>query len=756
MKRHHKLIVGIFLLILISTIAVNATYNRKVVETMNKYCNLDGAKNIKDEYSKINTGFDGVDADLDSLGNRVDTIIATPVEGVSAQEIIDARDGKVVLGGRLDDFDAQLAESAKASRYGVDATIGTADATTLLNNYFIALKAKGIKYAIFDKAIDFTVDGLLTEARDLILLGKARIITDVAENKYITISDEHSYFNEKINSFGDKAQFIQLRKTILENSRPINVTVWGDSWSNFGSDKLIVNYKTMNGTQGSPNGLTNADGYVHRLSDILLDTFKDSNFNIYNRAIGGERLMSWNNNQTFNATVKTWIEHIKDTAPDMLIIAFGMNSYTYAESVKTAYTIKAITDYIKANFVVQPDLVFLTAPRPVLNLGDVGWGSMERQTSREIGANATRWYAKNVGGYVVDVSRLSDIKRMGVDFTRPYLNEVFFTNDEFIDDGCDGSVGTGVFTLSNSSQYLRLKNLKDFTIKFDLTFNNIETGNSLFIEYNKHDINNTNLLSVYPRATTTLVGKINNSNSWSDYTSWGSTTTATYSDTAAFTTTQNFIIKKNANVLEITLNGIVILKDNIYVNDSIGDIVFRLGGAGSTTTASISGLRLYKGMYQSFTPSLTEEEMWGLYIFNNVATKSKTGGNGVNHPSMLGLETIVMPCLREFVDDITKIVSVPLSFEQLNVMPDSLAFSATLTDTTYVFYNIPYRLAYKFGKLINSGGGTFTLNKNATSYTQRTLLAGNEFAIYYDGTSTQILIKSTTLAGWTFNSLLNI
>ena len=66
---------------------------------MNKYANLVGTNKIKDEYTKINTGFDGVETDIDALNDlvdaldsRIDTIITTPIDGeAAAQEIVDAR-----------------------------------------------------------------------------------------------------------------------------------------------------------------------------------------------------------------------------------------------------------------------------------------------------------------------------------------------------------------------------------------------------------------------------------------------------------------------------------------------------------------------------------------------------------------------------------------------------------------------------------------------------------------------------------------
>lgn len=75
----------------------------------NKYCNLDGTKKIKNEYGKINIGFDAVETDINSTNTRVDNIITTPVEGVSAQEIIDARDGKATLGNNVNGIKTDLA-----------------------------------------------------------------------------------------------------------------------------------------------------------------------------------------------------------------------------------------------------------------------------------------------------------------------------------------------------------------------------------------------------------------------------------------------------------------------------------------------------------------------------------------------------------------------------------------------------------------------------------------------------------------------
>ena len=87
----------------------------------NKYANLVGTNKIKDEYTKINTGFDRVEADINdvnsritAVNNRVDTIITTPIDGrTAAQEVVDARAGFSTIGGRMTNIEENI-ETHKA------------------------------------------------------------------------------------------------------------------------------------------------------------------------------------------------------------------------------------------------------------------------------------------------------------------------------------------------------------------------------------------------------------------------------------------------------------------------------------------------------------------------------------------------------------------------------------------------------------------------------------------------------------------
>ena len=89
----------------------------------NKYTNLIGTNKVKDEYKKINTGFDKVEADINdansritAVDNRVDAIITTPIDDeAAAQELVDARAGFSTIGGRMtkieEDIETYKAES---------------------------------------------------------------------------------------------------------------------------------------------------------------------------------------------------------------------------------------------------------------------------------------------------------------------------------------------------------------------------------------------------------------------------------------------------------------------------------------------------------------------------------------------------------------------------------------------------------------------------------------------------------------------
>ncbi len=75
----------------------------------NKYCTLIGNNEIKQEYKKINTGFDKVDEDFSSIDERVVNLINNP-DGTKDLEIVDARHS-TAKGKIFETLDARLEEA---------------------------------------------------------------------------------------------------------------------------------------------------------------------------------------------------------------------------------------------------------------------------------------------------------------------------------------------------------------------------------------------------------------------------------------------------------------------------------------------------------------------------------------------------------------------------------------------------------------------------------------------------------------------
>lgn len=77
--------------------------------------NYTGITKLKDWWGKVKANFAYLD-------DRISTIITTPVDGVSAQEIIDARKGELALGDKIDAMDLEVsthkADFVSASQFG--------------------------------------------------------------------------------------------------------------------------------------------------------------------------------------------------------------------------------------------------------------------------------------------------------------------------------------------------------------------------------------------------------------------------------------------------------------------------------------------------------------------------------------------------------------------------------------------------------------------------------------------------------------
>lgn len=693
--------------------------------------------------------------DVDQLKTRVDQIIA---DGDSSAEVVDARGIYPLLGGRLNAVDAQLADVKQlmiASWHGVDSSIGSADATDMLNSLFAAAKASGKRYVYFDEPHTYNVSGDLVNARDLILIGcGARIMSNNLKNYFIQIADGSTY-NGKYNLYPESDLLFRTASIALQN-RVVNVTLWGDSTLTGGSDITGIKYGVdhKGASEQSPNGLTAGDSFYQRLVDSLIAKFPDVTFNFYNRAIGGALIQNSEDNQTFNGVTKPWPEHIKDTNPDVLVIGFGMNT-NYAYSKTFRYYMDRISDFIKLKYTKKPSLCWMTTPRPVMAL-DGDFGSAESQISRHLAAYSARYSGILKGGYIIDVNRASDIVRTGIDYARPIMKTKELSG---LISGTYSESG-GIFTMDADGEYLDLDAAEsDFVLEFEINFGTVQGGNMWFSYNNVNSMESA--LLIFPNYSGN--GLLQNYANFLDFDHYS--ITASYTDSVPWNDSawRSIRVEKRSEVLNVFINGVRCLRDIVAINNLPGKISMRMNGTGSAVY-QVRNIKLYGGSYKQYIPRLTEEEMWGQHVNGDYNTKTPYGGNGANHPSTIGLESVYMPALREFIDDLALLSNQSLI--SLRVLPKQVAISSwqtapittTASGANLRYQNIEKTEILRAASLTGSDGTRLKLRSDVRRYEDAVNLLDGEFAYYESNGATQVFIaySGSLASSYTFTGYFGI
>lgn len=598
-----------------------------------------------------------------------------------------------------------------------------------------------------DKNLKFNVERMKTakvinEIENSIFEGQANFISANPSNFFFNITKSKNIFADKINSFCYKQNmFFQFRKSLIEN-RNINITVMGDSISTTIAD--ILNYtlvKKDNYAETCPDGMTMSEGYPHRLLDMLVQSFPKQVFNYCARAIGGTDLSQWNTNRTFNGVSKTWIEHIKDTNADLLIIGFGMNHTTFESSVNFANNLKAMLEYIDSNFTKKPSICILTSPRSKNMPKDATFGSYINQFAINNTADICRQYATKQGLYVIDVNKISNIKRVGKSFTNPFFKQC---KDLYLDGG---------YTVDSDGKYILdpLKDIiiqnpsKNFSLEFDVEFvgANGNKNSLLSFMYNKAGLFQ-NTLNFCPNSGGVFeIDSYANSN-------FGNAIVNKKDSTSSATV--KLRLEKRDGTVKLFKNGATCLvKDYVYANNLPG-IIRLMNNSTSSMVIKISNIKFFKEEYEEYQPSITETEFFG---DRSIAlTDRDMGGGGINHPTTLAIRECYEPALKEFVEDLKLFASSKLSEYDLGYMLQDESLTFTLVDVSYYYANISAApLSYDIVQILSDTGVKKTINKNVKSYNDRTLLSDGEFGIY----GSQIIVKTSTKpTGYKVKALLPI
>lgn len=178
---------------------------------------------------------------------------------------------------------------------------------------------------------------------------------------------------------------------------------------------------------------------------------------------------------------KSWRQHIRDAAPDILFIAFGANETATA---KTDFynNLSSILVYI-GGWTKIPSIVFVTNLCPTRSVAP--WSTYQDQL-RNI-ASITRQVARQNNHSLIDANRLHHVFRDGVDVCRPSKRLSYNFSGGFTDAWpskweTSGStpVVTGSYNLLFSSPGVTLKQDKARDVCLSASFTNGIAANSVF------------------------------------------------------------------------------------------------------------------------------------------------------------------------------------------------------------------------------------------------------------------------------------
>lgn len=527
----------------------------------------------------------------------------------------------------------------------------------------------------------------------------------------------------KINSVADLGTAFATFNAAKE-SGTINITMFTDSiW-----------------TLNSANGISLSTHVVDVFKEAMYRKYPTKTLNFNYLSIAGESIQSWNANKTFNSTEKTWIEHVKDSSPDLLIIAFGMNNTSFAAAKQFKYNFKGILDYINTNFTKKPSIAVCTTPIPAKQ---GNWATFEAQNSRDIAAYTARYYGLEKGCYILDVNRVFHIKRDGYDCMKPILKMIDTT---ILESSITGTYNGDLTELTMQNINTRLDiniPLRNFRLEMQVKFKDFPAGS----EHLNFSLNNTtenvmpNTVLLLPN--TSSKGTVRCYGNSPDSAELGSTATAEYISAATYSddTYRPFVIEKINNVVKIVSSNTVVIRDiNYNINNAPAKISIKKD-VGSVGVAYIKDIKLYDYEYESYIPSLTDEQIYGLFnAADPSTTKLPYGGNGVNHPSSIGISEIYSPCINEFVNDLpltnTKNITKNIASGHADIVltqAECVANTISITGTPDAGFNVVLDGSNK-QYLINNGTAQIATIKNAAG-TTATVAAGKQAIVWNNGTN---------------------
>ncbi|HHA2081868.1 TPA: SGNH/GDSL hydrolase family protein [Enterobacter asburiae] len=364
-----------------------------------------------------------------------------------------------------------------------------------------------------------------------------------------------------------------------------------------------------------PNALSKGDSMASVIAGEIQNQNPGATINFLNRAIGGQTWLNANTKPTsfpawYTDTTKDWLEYVQADAPDLLILAFGMND----ANGFNAGAIHAVVNKIKA-WAKVPSILFVTNPVPAIATtwsGGAGFYDTIFQEGRDWAAGYARTYAKFYGYSVLDMNRQFCLIRDGRDYLDIPLTFSGTYNQSFIHD-------TTLIA-------------RDFSISGDIA--TWPAGKVLQLKVGSGSLD-----------TVFITNQAGNFKVTAFCTGQQSTAYVDVTTTVPVTAGQTLDISVRGDRF-IMFSGItqVIAFDLIRTGGELAVVAEWQDTPGSGPFATVS---VSVGNWLQCQYTARDSDIWG-HDDGTANTKLPEGGNGINHYSSKGIGLIVSPVVSAF------------------------------------------------------------------------------------------------------------
>lgn len=525
--------------------------------------------------------YDVVDGIITYSGELVAVPELTPVPKHSATDIGDALDAQAqALLNRQEMIKRGLPHVCAESYAGAN---DTAKLQAAINDAI----AKKILFVTFNR--DYTITGNILNRQEVIFVGSHKITGPGSYRMRIVRGDEKSM--PMLTGVLAK----QLPKFTSKES-PVVVFV-GDSISTY-----------------QPQALDRVSSQYNCIVEKIKRDNPDKKPVFYNRAIGGQLFKDLDSIPTgfvdwYTDHSVPWLDYVSALNPDLVIVSMGMND---GGGISLA-ALTSVINKIKA-FSSKPDLVMVTCAVPSTNGGgsyDEAYGSRSAQEGRDIAAGAVRSVCASRKIPCIDVNRVFNVMRDGFDVLDSY-------NVRLAGAVSSNGAYTSPVECRNWSAKISLPNRAAYNV----------AGNQLAFRVGPSR-NESVFLSVNADNTLRL-------------TCWNAT-----GGTNVNVPSQIIPDSPHQLQIEVFNQKVRVYLSNTPTDSFPGFVNLFVGGGlyypaiggfnGGYTSGGLTSLDEFNyGEHVRYMPSLTNTQMWGVGD-GTAGTKLPYGGNGINHPTSMGI-----------------------------------------------------------------------------------------------------------------------